>query len=132
MTQKYGYLANAEPFERLACLVCDTADPTYSWTDYSGEGTCTTCGTPYQLKWGTLKEGESYPRINVRDDAIAMLRRYFAETKERNGHGTFMVMRDYPEAVRGAERFGEWWQEHKDEYPELQRPASGEIPRFSR
>lgn len=119
MPQKYGHLANAEPFERRACLVCDTPDPSYSWTDYSGEGTCNTCGTPYQLKWGELRDGESYPRLNVKPEALPMLRRYYVETKALNGHGTFMLLRDYPEHAEGRRLFLEWWDVHKSEYPEF-------------
>jgi hypothetical protein len=119
--QEYGLMANAETsaVQSPACQVCDDPRPAYSWTDYSGEATCMKCGTSYQLKWGELEEGESYPRINVKKSAIPMLRRYFAETGKQNGCGTIMSGSQYPEIVRGRNDFSEWWQQHKDEYPEF-------------
>jgi len=123
MAQKYGFMANMEESAREChqCLVCDDPEPNYSWTDYSGEATCNRCGTSYQLKWGELQEGETYPRCNVRKEAVPMLRRYFAETGRRNGCGTVMFGSDYPEIVQGARDFNAWWKLHKDEYPELQQ-----------
>lgn len=119
--QKYGLLANAEQsaVESPPCQICDTSRPTYSWTDYSGEATCTRCGTAYQIKWGELREGEAYPRINVKEKFIPVLRRYWAETGKQNGSGTFLGFDEYPEAYRGRVAFGAWWKEHKSEYPEL-------------
>jgi hypothetical protein len=125
MPQKWGHLANAETFERRACLICDAPDPTYSWTDYSGEGYCTCCGTPYQLKWGELKEGESYPRLNVDARAIPMLRRYWTETGAGNGLGSFFLGFDtYPDQLEGRRGFNAWFDAHKEEYPEFVKEAS--------
>lgn len=124
--QKYGLLANAEQsaVESPACLICDDPKPVYAWTDYSGEGYCLRCGAPYQLKWGELKEGESYPRLNLRDEAIPMLRRHFAETGKPAGLGTFIWMGDYPEVLRARKAFNAWFEQHQDEYPELCRSQS--------
>jgi hypothetical protein len=123
MPQKYGALANAEPVAKVGCVVCDEQSPSYSWTDYSGEGSCTRCGTPYQLKWGTLKDGETYPRINVDAEWIPILRRYWAETHELNGAGSYMGFGDYPEQLRGRRRFNAWCDEHKAELPKEPEPA---------
>jgi hypothetical protein len=119
MGQKYGHLANAAGHEQKACVICDTNPARYGWTDYSGEGYCLRCGTPYQLKWGTLKDGESYPRLNVSPTAVPMLRRYFAETNQSNGAGTFLIARDYPDQLEGRRCFGEWFERHQDDYPEM-------------
>lgn len=119
--QKYGLMANAEKsaIESPACLICDDPHPAYQWTDYSGEGVCLKCGTCYQLKWGELKEGETYPRINVRKEAIPMLRRYWQETKEQNGCGCILCDSEYPEIIRGRIAMNAWWKDHKHEYPEF-------------
>lgn len=127
MAQKYGSLVNAEAFDReRPCLVCDEPRPVFSWTDYSGEGYCTQCGTPYQLTWGTLKEGETYPRINIDAEWIPILRRYWAETHTTNGAGTFLGFSEYPDQGRGRQRFNAWCDAHRSELPEKrsEEPAS--------
>ena len=117
MPQKYGDLANAEKFEQKACLVCDDPRPVYSWTDYSGEGYCTKCGTSYQLKWGELKAGETYPRCNVIPEWVPVLRQYWKETGKLNGCGTYMSMGEYREQHEGLKAFNEWADAHKDILP---------------
>ena len=109
MPQKYVFLANAEPVAARACLVCDTPSPSYSWTDYSGEAYCTKCGSNYQLKWGELAEGETYPRPNFAAKWLPLLRRFWQETKSLNGCGTYMPpMNDYPRQLAGRYAFNEW------------------------
>lgn len=117
MAQDYGHLANAEKFEQKPCLVCDDPAPTYSWTDYSGEGYCVKCGTPYQLKWGELKDGETYPRINVNDVWLPILRKFWSEKFTTNGCGTFMVGDQYGDQMAGRRVFNEWCKEHEAELP---------------
>lgn len=120
--QKYGLQANGAEGakKKVPCQVCDDPNPVYAWTDYSGEGYCLRCGIPYQLQWGGLKEGESYPRINIDAKAVPMFRRYFAETGQPAGYGTFISFGEYPEVRRARESFGAWWKEHMHEFPELQ------------
>lgn len=118
--QKYGAWANLEAFERRACVVCDEANPTYSWTDYSGEGYCMRCGTPYQLKWGELKDGETYPRLNIGAEFVPILRRFWSETGQPNGLGNFFLGFDeYPDQLVGRRAFNAWCQAHEAEYPDL-------------
>lgn len=121
--QEYGLRANSAEGARAIrpCLVCDDSCPRYAWTDLNGEGYCLRCGTPYQLMNGKLADGETYPRINVRADAVPMFRRYFVETGKPWGGGCFVIPRDYPECLRAREAFNAWFETHKDEYPELQR-----------
>ena len=120
MSQEYGLMANGAGHDRQRpCLVCDKAEPVFSWTDYSGEGYCLQCGTPYQLKWGELKDGETYPRCNIQAKWIPVLRRYWAETRHSNGAGTFLIGRDYPDQLEGRRLFNEWMEAHEAEYPEL-------------
>lgn len=126
MPQKYGALANAEPVAQTGCLVCDDPRPSYSWSDYHGEGTCVRCGTPYQLKAGVLAEGETYPRINVDAPWIPIFRRFWEETHSLNGAGQFMGFRDYPEQYEGRVRFNEWCDAHKGDLP---LKATEESPR---
>lgn len=118
MAQKYGGMANTEEFDRTrACLVCDDPRPRFSWTDYSGEGYCLSCGTPYQLKWGTLEDGQTYPRINIDAEWVPILRRFWDETHAPNGAGTFMGFDDYPDQLDGRRRFNAWCRAHEDELP---------------
>lgn len=122
MAQKYGFMANGTDAARkeFKCLICDTKNPTYSWTDYHGEGCCTKCGTAYQLMAGKLSDGETYPRINVDSKWIPVLRIFYEETKSLNGSGTFMVWHDYPDQLEGANKFSKWFKQHKSEFPELE------------
>jgi len=126
MPQKYGGLANCEPAaqtEKL-CLVCDQK-PIYSWTDYSGEAYCVFCGMAYQLKWGSdeqQKEG-NYPYLNVREDALPMFRRYWAETGKPSGMGTFLGFHEYPEVARARQAFNQWFKEHEQDYPQFVKKA---------
>lgn len=122
MTQKYGDLANEAVKAPSPCLVCDDPAPRYSWTDYSGEGYCVKCGTSYQLKWGELKEGESYPRCNVKPQWIPLLRKYWGETGKLNGCGNYWLMHDYPEQLAGMKTFDEWCEDHKDEIEAISNP----------
>lgn len=108
MAQKYGYMANAEKVEASPCLVCDDPTPAYSWTDYNGEGYCVKCGTPYQLKNGTLEEGQTYPRCNISEKWIPRMREFWQEKKVPNGTGTFLLPQDYPDQMRGRITFNEW------------------------
>ncbi len=127
MAQKYGSLANAEEFDReRACLVCDEPRPVFSWTDFSGEGYCVRCGTPYQLKWGTLKDGEAYPRINIAAEWIPIFRRFWSETNSTNGAGTFIDGSTYQDQMRGRRVFNDWLRAHESELPKKphEEPAS--------
>ena len=124
MAQKYGHLANGVAKQVKPCLVCDNPKPCYSWTDYHGEGYCDRCGTPYQLMGGTLKEGESYPRLNLMEKAIPALRSFWTETKMPNGQGTFMLWRDYPDQLEGAKAFGHWLKQNEGRFPELKESTA--------
>lgn len=107
MSQKYGYQANGVAPHK-PCLVCDDPQPHYSWTDVHGEGYCTRCGTPYQLKAGLLGAGDTYPRCNILPEFIEELREYWSETNEPNGLGTFMVAEDYRDQIAARRKFNAW------------------------
>lgn len=81
----YDLQANAEPAAKKpsVCVGCGTSPVRYQWSDYSGEGMCTRCGVPYQLKWGSdeqVQEG-AYPYLNLKDEWVPVVRRYFTETQ---------------------------------------------------
>lgn len=80
----YDLMANAEQSAHgNTCVVCAAYPVRYQWSDYSGEGMCTRCGTPYQLKWGgKTKEAEGkYPYLNLREDFLPIARDYWKETQ---------------------------------------------------
>ena len=124
MSQKYGYLANGVATESKPCLVCDDPRPTYSWTDYHGEGYCVKCGTPYQLKAGEMREGETYPRCNLAPEWVPICRRFYAETGKPNGTGTFMGFGEYRDQEAGLIAFNAWCKEHESELPKKSEAPS--------
>jgi hypothetical protein len=79
----YDLMANAEPSANAqTCVVCGASPMTFQWSDYSGEGMCTKCGTPYQLKWGSDEqraEGK-YPYLNLKDEFVPIVREYHQQT----------------------------------------------------
>ena len=117
MVQKYGHMANQAVNETFPCVVCEDQEPTFSWTDYHGEGYCVKCGTPYQLSGGN--EGDVLPKINIKKEFIPVLQRYFKETGLGNGCGSFMIVRDYPDQIEDKTKFDEWMSEHKGEFSHL-------------
>lgn len=117
MPQKHGHLANTQSAVAIKpCEVCGDAAPRYSWTDLNGEGYCCQCGTPYQLANGTLKPGESYPRINVKPEFIEALRAFWAERHITNGCGTFLIWRDYADQLAGRDQFNAWFMANRERF----------------
>ncbi len=128
MSQKYGGMANQEDFDRSApCVVCDDPAPRFSWTDYHGEGYCLKCGTPYQLKAGELKEGETYPRVNVVAVWLPVLRQFWADEHMPNGFGSFMGFAEYPDQLEGRRAFNAWADLHPELLPQ-EVVAEGDTP----
>lgn len=110
----YDLMANAEPSAKgNTCVVCEKP-ATYQWSDYSGEGMCRHCGTPYQLKWGSEKqEAEgAYPYLNLQERWVPIVREYHRET------GAFVCLGMVLGDARGREEFDEWVTKH---YPEMLR-----------
>lgn len=76
----YDLKANEESSaQNQTCVVCGASPVWYQWSDYSGEGMCTQCGCPYQLKWGgdEQKVQNQYPYLNIREDFIPILKEYW-------------------------------------------------------
>lgn len=109
----YDLHANHEPSAHdRVCVTCGANPCTYQWSDYSGEGMCTRCGTPYQLKWGgeqREKEGK-YPYLNLRENLVPLLREYYEETRQFTYLGS-MLGGDPP----GLREFDAWM---KGRHPE--------------
>lgn len=80
----YDLMANAEESAKNnTCVICGSSPVRYQWSDYGGEAMCQQCGAPYQLKWGSeqqQKDGD-YPYLNVKTEAIHILREYWEKTK---------------------------------------------------
>jgi hypothetical protein len=79
----YDLKANAEPSAHgQTCVTCGSCPMSFQWSDYSGEGMCRKCGTPYQLKWGSEAQNAEgkYPYLNLNEKWVPIVRRYHEET----------------------------------------------------
>ena len=124
MTQKYGHLANAvESSGGFTCLICEASPASWTWGDLHGEAMCTRCGTPYQLlryekdAAGVDQRLDVPPKLNIREDWVPALKRYWEETRAFTGLATIMLPRDYPECVAGKRRFNQWLKAHPEMQP---------------
>jgi hypothetical protein len=81
----YDLYANLESAAQKGtiCAVCGTSPMRYQWSDYSGEGMCTVCGCPYQLKWGSdeMKKEGAYPYMNLDEKWLPIIKEYWEETR---------------------------------------------------
>lgn len=117
----YDLMANAESSARnhdQPCVGCGVERMTFQWSDYSGEAMCTRCGTPYQIKWGS-KEQEAegkYPYLNLYDDAVPLVREYYAETGQFTYLGT-----SWGGPRPGLREFNAWVKERHPEYIEKRK-----------
>lgn len=111
----YDLMANAEESakKQVPCAVCDKTDVYYQWSDYSGEGMCTQCGCPYQLKWGSdaQKDEGAYPYMGLHKEFLPIAREYWAETKLFVCYG--MV---FAREAKGLQALNTWVKEHHPEY----------------
>ncbi len=102
----YDLLANAEvaAHKSQACAICGAEPVTYQWADRSGEAMCTSCGCPYQLKWGS-KEQEAagdYPYLMLLEEFLPIAREYWVEKRAFVCHGTMIGPKS------GWKEFIEW------------------------
>ena len=89
----YDLMANTESSaQKQACVVCGDNPMRFQWSDYSGEGMCCKCGTPYQLKWGSdaQQQGAKYPYLNLKESFVPIVREYFQETGRWTCLGTMI------------------------------------------
>jgi hypothetical protein len=120
MPQKYGYMANAHRKENFVCIICNTKNPSFNWSDKHGEGMCDICGTPYQLLQYDKDKNlikDFMPKCNIKNEWIPVLKQYWKETGEYTGLGQIMFVWQYPECQEGQEKFNAWLKEHKDLIP---------------
>lgn len=120
--QKHGHLANmVKEGGEFICLVCEASPVSWTWGDVHGEAMCVTCGTPYQLlQYDENKrrvEGVP-PRLNIKENWLPILKRYWEETRAFTGLATIMIWRDYPECEEGQSNFYAWLDEHSELIPE--------------
>lgn len=115
--QKYGHRANDaarqnDPNNNFLCQVCGE-NAGFNWSDLHGEGMCNRCGIPYNLKEKPFK-------ININDEWVPVFKKYWKETQDYIGAGQILIERDYPECVKGMQRFYAWLGEHPEHKPEEQ------------
>jgi len=105
----YDLMANNESSaQNKKCVVCSAVPMTFQWSDYHGEGMCTQCGTPYQLKGGSdqQKKENKYPYLNLRKEIIPLVQDYFFATGKFTYLGTGF-------SRPGIEEFYKWLEENK-------------------
>ena len=99
----YDLDANKEIKKDNICIICNN-ELSCRWADYSGEGVCLTCGTPYQLKWGSEEQRKEakYPYCNLNKKYINIIREYWNDKK------TFVFLgRSFNEHT-GIKELNEW------------------------
>ena len=102
----------------MICVICGTDPMSIHWTDFSGEASCSECGMPYQVKWGTeeqQKEGK-YPYIKIKDILIPHLKEYWETTGKRARTGTYIFVDDYPGLIEERKQFSTWLDQHHPEW----------------
>lgn len=124
MTQKWGHLANTvEPSAGFTCLICGLSPANWTWGDAHGEAMCRRCGTPYQLlQYEKDENGENHrldvpPKLNIKEDWVPVLTRYWEETQAFTGLATIIIPRDYPECVEGKSKLYDWLDAHPEVQP---------------
>jgi hypothetical protein len=72
------------------CLICDSINPGFSWTDSHGVGQCFHCGAPYRIIHYDDKKNriEKPPEITFKEEYIPLIREYFSAHQSRipGGH----------------------------------------------
>ena len=100
------------------CAVCGASPMSFRWSDYSGEGMCTRCGCPYQLKWGTEEQQEegNYPYLEMKDEWVPIAREYWEQT---HAFVTYGMSFGRP----GMRELVEWCEKHHPEMVTIDEPA---------
>lgn len=109
----YDLMANREDSAQdRTCAVCDKQGMSFQWSDYHGEGMCTRCGCPYQLKGGTAaQESEgTYPYLSMREDFVPVAREYWAASEQFVYYGMGIG------AKPGMRELCDWLRKHHPEF----------------
>lgn len=74
------------PNAKITCAICGTVDAAFTWTDTTGIGKCTTCGTPHQFI-GYSKDGIpkalDVPKFCVDKSFLRAFQEYWKVTKSK-------------------------------------------------
>lgn len=108
----------------MKCKICDT-DPIFKWTDTHGIGVCCYCGMPYKIiHYDNGKRIDKDPEIAVKEEWVAIARKYFNETKSTvfpacYDIGIFPTRgSSYSGAtLNDIEEWRKWLDDHEDEIP---------------
>ena len=111
--------------EKFVCLVCDSENPGFTWSDQHGEGMCLVCGTPYQLLHYE-GEGENHRRVdkppscNIKPEWIPALRACYADLKIMMWQGCFLGVDEhrYPGMTHAKRQVNEWCHAHPELLPQ--------------
>lgn len=104
------------------CLVCDTEQPGFAWTDRHGIAQCSKCGAPYRLfhyegEGDARKRVEKPPSCLADDVDVATMRLCWAETRARFsavGFGLSFSHGSYDVATESEyEQVAKWYEAHK-------------------
>ena len=99
--------------KQFNCEICEKPF-VGQWTDFFGEATCITCGTPYQLlKPSGAGPDEVFPHFEVKVELVPIFKEYWVETHRPHREGIFLG--DYGQ-VGGQRAFRDWM---KVKHPEL-------------
>lgn len=113
--QKHGLKANDEELTPNECEVCETEDPTMTWSDLSGEAMCTNCGMSYMVKTLGEYEEDEIPLISVDSDWAEAFKEWWNEDRPLAYIGQLLIEREYKEGIEGRRQFIEWVNENKPE-----------------
>jgi hypothetical protein len=95
----------------VTCQICGH-ELYYRWSDLHGEGVCSTCGTPYQILQydeQNRRIPDAAPSINVRDEYVPWLKRYWEETHQHMGLGQYVLAVPY---AKKRKAFNDWMDQH--------------------
>lgn len=92
------------------CVICDTQEPHFSWTDTHGVAQCQ-CGTPYRVyHYEGDKRVEKPPEHQLAPEWVEKCRAYWKETG-RTIPGGFSFSEGYERASQDdIRRWNEYWE----------------------
>ena len=100
----------------LKCEICGE-ELRCTWTDFHGEGTCNTCGAPYQLKeYSGAPPDQKYPHITgLKPEFIPIFKEHWEKTRRKVRLGRYVIPADYSGVAEERAEFDEWL---KNNHPE--------------
>lgn len=109
----------------MKCLICDTENPAWSWTDTHGIAQCLKCGTPYRIlhyegEGEETKRIEKEPSICVKEEYISMCRKFHSEIGRMIPSGHSFGYSDLTQELasrQDAEAFNSFMKKHQESQP---------------